>query len=113
MMMATTIDDDGDEDDDGDGDDKHDDVDNDNDDHDNDDDDDDNYDDATQANNTVNDVDDDDEHICFASSFQQTCTVLNLLFHWSPLIYTSIVFRDRGIVMWQFLLFSQLPYLFE
>ena len=39
---------------------------------------------------------------------QQTCTVLNLLFHWSPLICTSIVFRDRGIVMWQSLLFSQL-----
>ena len=34
--------------------------------------------------------------------------VLNLLFHWSPLICTSIVFRDRGIVMWQSLLFSQL-----
>ena len=30
---------------------------------------------------------------------QQTCTVLNLLFHWSPLICTSIVFRDRGTVM--------------
>ena len=35
--------------------------------------------------------------------------VLNLLFHWSLLIIcTSIVFRDRGIVMWQSLLFSQL-----
>ena len=28
----------------------------------------------------------------------QTCTVLKLLFHWSPLICPSIVFRDRGIV---------------
>ena len=26
-------------------------------------------------------------------------TVLNLLFLWSPLICTSIVFRDRGVVM--------------
>ena len=40
--------------------------------------------------------------------FQHTCTVLNLLFHWSPLICTSIVFRDGGIVMWQSLLFSLL-----
>ena len=32
---------------------------------------------------------------------------LNLLFHWSPLICTSILFRDRGIVMSQSLLFSQ------
>ena len=40
--------------------------------------------------------------------FQLTCTVLNLLFHWFPLICTSIVFRDGGIVMWQPLLFSQL-----
>ena len=39
---------------------------------------------------------------------QWTCTVLNLLFHWSPLICTSIVFRDRGVVMWQSLLSSQL-----
>ena len=39
---------------------------------------------------------------------QKTCTVLNLLFHWFPLICTSIVFRDRVIVMWQTLLFSQL-----
>ena len=38
----------------------------------------------------------------------QICTVLNPLFHWSPLIFTSIVFGDRGIVMWQSLLFSQL-----
>ena len=37
----------------------------------------------------------------------QTCTVVKLLFHWSPLICTSIVFRDRGIVMSQSLLFSQ------
>ena len=36
-----------------------------------------------------------------------TCTVLNLLFHWSSLICTSIVFRDRGIVMSQSLLFYQ------
>ena len=40
--------------------------------------------------------------------YQYTCTVLNLLFHWSSLICTSIVFRDRGIFMWQSLLFSQL-----
>ena len=33
---------------------------------------------------------------CF---LQYTCPVLNLLFHWSPLICTSIVLRDRGIVM--------------
>ena len=33
---------------------------------------------------------------------------LNLLFHGSPLICTSIVCRDRGIVRWQSLLFSQL-----
>ena len=26
-------------------------------------------------------------------------TVLNLLFHWFPLICSSIVFRDRSIVM--------------
>ena len=39
---------------------------------------------------------------------QYTGTVLNILFHWSPLICTSIVFRDRSIVMWQSLLFSQL-----
>ena len=39
---------------------------------------------------------------------QRSCTVLNLLFHWCPLICTSIVFRDRGIVMWQSLLFTQL-----
>ena len=46
---------------------------------------------------------------CELVSFSQyTCTVLNLLFHWSPLICTSIVFRDRGIVMGQSLLFSQL-----
>ena len=32
---------------------------------------------------------------------------LNLLFHWSPLICTSILFRDRDIVMSQSLLFSQ------
>ena len=38
---------------------------------------------------------------------QVTYTVLNPLFHWSPLICTSIVFRDRGIVMSQSLLFSQ------
>ena len=37
---------------------------------------------------------------------QQTCTVLNLLFHWSRLICTSIVFRDRGIVLSQSLFFS-------
>ena len=37
----------------------------------------------------------------------QTCTVLKLLFHWSPLICPSIVFRDGGIVMSQSLLFSQ------
>ena len=43
-----------------------------------------------------------------ASLCQQTCTVLNLLFQWSTLICTSTVFRDRGIVMWQSLLFSQL-----
>ena len=36
---------------------------------------------------------------------QQTCTVLNLLFHWSRLICTSIVFRDRGIVLSQALFF--------
>ena len=36
-----------------------------------------------------------------------TCTVLNLLFHWTSLICTSIVFRDRGIVMSQSLLFYQ------
>ena len=30
---------------------------------------------------------------------QYTCTVLNLLFHLSPSICTSIVFRDTGIVM--------------
>ena len=42
-----------------------------------------------------------------SSSFGLTCTVLNLLFHWSPLICTSIVFRGRGIVMSQCLLFSQ------
>ena len=29
---------------------------------------------------------------------QETWTVLTLLFHWSPLICTSIVFRDRGMV---------------
>ena len=39
---------------------------------------------------------------------QKTRTILNLLFHWSPLICTSIVFRERGIVMWQSLLFSTL-----
>ena len=39
---------------------------------------------------------------------QWTCTILNLLYHWCLLICTSIVFRDRGIVMWQSLLFSQL-----
>ena len=43
-----------------------------------------------------------------ASLCQQTCTVLKPLFHWSPLTCTSTVFRDRGIVMWQSLLFSQL-----
>ena len=42
---------------------------------------------------------------CWQDRF--TYTVLNLLFHWSPLICTSIVFRDRGIVMSQSLLFSQ------
>ena len=42
-------------------------------------------------------------------TWQLTCTVLNLLFHWSPLMCTSIVFRDRGLVMSQSLLFpSQL-----
>ena len=44
---------------------------------------------------------------------QMTYTVLNLLFHWSPLICTSIVFRDRGIVMSQSLLFSQLITVFQ
>ena len=39
--------------------------------------------------------------------FPLTCTILNLLFHLSPLICPSIVFRDRGIVMSQSLLFSQ------
>ena len=39
------------------------------------------------------------------SLFWLTCTVL--LFHWPSLICTSIVFRDRGIVMSQSLLFSQ------
>ena len=33
---------------------------------------------------------------------------LNLLFYWSPLICTSIVCRDRSVVIWQSLLFSQL-----
>ena len=37
-----------------------------------------------------------------------TCSVQNLLFHWSPLICISIVFRDRLIVIWKSLLFSQL-----
>ena len=41
------------------------------------------------------------------SHVRLTCAVLNLLFHWSPLIGTSIVLRDRGIVMLQSLLFSQ------
>lgn len=36
-----------------------------------------------------------------------TCTVLNLLFYWSPLISTSIVSRDRGVFTSQSLLFSQ------
>lgn len=42
-----------------------------------------------------------------AKSLRLTCTVLNLLFHWSPLTCTSIVFRDRGIVLSQSFLFSQ------
>ena len=42
---------------------------------------------------------------CWQDRF--TYTVLSLSFHWSPLICTSIVFRDRGIVMSQSLLFSQ------
>ena len=41
------------------------------------------------------------------SHVRLSCAVLNLLFHWSPLIGTSIVLRDRGIVMLQSLLFSQ------
>ena len=32
-------------------------------------------------------------------SYVAPLTVLNFLFHWSPLICTSIVLRDRGIVM--------------
>ena len=38
---------------------------------------------------------------------QMTHTVLNIFFHWFPLICTSIVFRDRAIVMSQSLLFSK------
>ena len=43
----------------------------------------------------------------FRHTWQLTCTFLNLLFHWSPLMCTSIVFRDRGLVMSQSQLFSQ------
>ena len=41
-------------------------------------------------------------HPIYLQSFQSfwlTCTILNLLIHCSPLIFTSIVFRDRGIVV--------------
>ena len=43
----------------------------------------------------------------FNTQHQLTCTVLYLLFHWSLLICSSIVFRERGIVMSQSLLSSQ------
>ena len=36
---------------------------------------------------------------CGMWRLQYTCTVLNLLFHWSPLSCASTVFRDRDIVM--------------
>ena len=48
------------------------------------------------------------ERLLVVYMFQHTCAVLNILFHWFPLICTSIVFRDGGIVMWQSLLFFQL-----